>query len=185
MNKVIKNDAANQLTKKLRLGFASSPKTLINNAIDSSMHECMLSHFSRIGLCDPVDCSPPASTVRGILQARILEWVAMPSSRGSSWPRDGTHGSYVSCICRQVYYTISTTWEAPEELLKVKVKLLSHVRLFATLWTVAYQAPPSMGFSKQEYWNGLPCPPPVDLPNTKMEPASLMSPALTSRRQGS
>ena len=38
---------------------------------------------------------------------------------------------------------------------KVKVKLLSHVRLFATLWTLAYQAPPSMGFSKQEYWSGL------------------------------
>ena len=41
-------------------------------------------------LCDPMDCSPPGSSVRGILQARILEWVAMPSSRGSSWPRDRT-----------------------------------------------------------------------------------------------
>ena len=39
-------------------------------------------------LCDPMDCSPPGSSVRGILQARILEWVAMPSSRGSSQPRD-------------------------------------------------------------------------------------------------
>ena len=99
MNKVIKNDAANQLTKKLKLGFASSPKTLINNAIDSSMHECMLSHFSRIGLCDPVDCSPPASTVRGILQARILEWVAISFSRGSSQPRDWIQ---VSCIAGRV-----------------------------------------------------------------------------------
>ena len=41
-------------------------------------------------LCDPMDCSQPDSTVQGILQARILEWVAMPSSRGSSWPRDST-----------------------------------------------------------------------------------------------
>ena len=41
---------------------------------------------------------------------------------------------------------------------KVKVKLLSHVRLFATPWTEAYQAPPSMGFSKQEYWSGVPLP---------------------------
>ena len=41
-------------------------------------------------LCDPVNCSPPRSSVHGILQARILEWVAMPSSRGSSWPRDQT-----------------------------------------------------------------------------------------------
>ena len=45
-------------------------------------------------LCDPVDCSPPGSSVRGILQARMLEWVAMPSSRGSSRPRERTQ---VSC----------------------------------------------------------------------------------------
>ena len=44
--------------------------------------------------------------------------------------------------------------------LKVKVKSLSHVRLFATLWTIAYQASPSMGFSRQEYWSGLPFPSP-------------------------
>ena len=43
-----------------------------------------------------------------------------------------------------------------KERKKVKVKLLSHVRLFATPWTLAYQAPPSMGFSRQEYWSGLP-----------------------------
>ena len=49
--------------------------------------------------------------------------------------------------------------------MKVKVKLLSHVRLFATLWTVAYQAPPFMGFSRQESWSGLPFPPPGDLPS--------------------
>ena len=48
--------------------------------------------------------SPPGSPVRGILQARILEWVAMPSSRGSSWPRGWTHVSYVSCIGRWVLY---------------------------------------------------------------------------------
>ena len=48
---------------------------------------------------------------------------------------------------------------------KVKVKSLSRVRLFATLWTVAYQAPLSMGFSRQYYWSGLPFPSPGDLPN--------------------
>ena len=47
-------------------------------------------------LCDPLDCSPPGSSVRRILQARILVWIAMPLSRGSSWPRDWTHISYVS-----------------------------------------------------------------------------------------
>ena len=55
-------------------------------------------------LCDPVDCSPLGSSVRGILQARILKWIAIPSSRGSSRPRDQTHISYVSCIGRQVLY---------------------------------------------------------------------------------
>ena len=44
-------------------------------------------------LCDPVDCSPPGSSVRGILQARILEWIAMLSSRGSSRPKDGIRAS--------------------------------------------------------------------------------------------
>ena len=49
----------------------------------------------------------------------------------------------------------------------------SPVRLFATLWTIAHQAPLSMGFSRQEYWGGLPCPPPEDLPNLGIELASL------------
>ena len=49
-------------------------------------------------LCNPMDCSPPGSSVHGILQARILEWVAMPSSRGSSQPRDWIHVSYGPCI---------------------------------------------------------------------------------------
>ena len=52
------------------------------------------------------------------------------------------------------------------------------VRLFATLWTVAHQAPLSMGVSRQEYWNGLPCPPPGDLPNPEIESVSPKSPAL-------
>ena len=56
--------------------------------------------------------------------------------------------------------------------------LQGHVRLFETLWTVAHQAPLSMGFSKHEYWSGLPFPPPEDLPDPGIEPASLMSPAL-------
>ena len=54
----------------------------------------------------------------------------------------------------------------------------SHVWLFTTLWTVARQAPLSMGFSRQEYWSGLPCPAPGDLPDPGIEPTSLTSPAL-------
>ena len=55
---------------------------------------------------------------------------------------------------------------------KVKVKLLSRVQLFATPWTVAYQAPLCMGFSRQEYWSGLPFASPGDLPNAGIEPWS-------------
>ena len=56
-------------------------------------------------LCNPMDSSPPVSSVHGILQARILEWVAKPSSRGSSQPRDQTHISYVSCIAGGFFTT--------------------------------------------------------------------------------
>ena len=55
----------------------------------------------------------------------------------------------------------------------MKVKLLSFVRLFAAPWTVAYQASPSMGFSRQEYWSGLPFPSPGDLPDPGIELGSL------------
>ena len=58
------------------------------------------------------------------------------------------------------------------------LSLFSCVRLFATLWTVAHQAPLSMGFSTQEYWSGLPCPPPGDLLHPGTEPTSPVSPAL-------
>ena len=57
----------------------------------------------------------------------------------------------------------------------------SCVRLCSTLWSVAWQAPLSMRFSRQEYWNGLPCPPPGDLPDPGMEPTTLTSPALAGR----
>ena len=64
-------------------------------------------------LCNTLDCSPPGSSVRGIFQPRILEWVAISSSRGSSQPRDPTWVSYVSCIGRWILYHWAT-WEAPE-----------------------------------------------------------------------
>ena len=57
----------------------------------------------------------------------------------------------------------------------------SCVRLFVTLWTVVYQAPPSMEVSGEEYWSALPCPPPGDLPESGVKPESLMSPALAGR----
>ena len=79
-------------------------------------------------LGDPIDGSPPGSSVPGILQARTLECVAISFSNARKW--------------------------------KVKVKSLSCVWLLVTPWTAAYQAPPSMGFSRQEYWSGVPLPSP-------------------------
>ena len=82
-------------------------------------------------LCDPIDGSPPGSSIPGILQARTLEWVAISFSYAWKWK------------------------------MKMKVKPLSRVRLlFATPWTAAYQAPPAMVFSRQEYWSGVPSPSP-------------------------
>ena len=80
---------------------------------EHTVHACMLGHFSCFQLLatpwtiahhDPMDCSPPGSSTHWILQTRILEWVAIPSSRGSSWLRDRTLISSVSWIGRQVVY---------------------------------------------------------------------------------
>ena len=69
---------------------------------------------------------------------------------------------------------------------KVKVKSLSRVQVFATPWTVAHHAPPSMKFSRQEYWSGLPFPSPGDLPDPGIEPGSpaLQADALPSEPPG-
>ena len=61
--------------------------------------------------CDPLDYSSPVSSVHGILQARILEWVAVPSTKGSFQPKDWTHISYISCIGRLVLYQLLPPWE--------------------------------------------------------------------------
>ena len=86
------------------------------------LHAAAKSLQSCSTLCDPIDGSPPGSTILEILQARSLEWVAISFSNAWKW--------------------------------KVKVKSLSCVRLLATPWTAAHQAPLSMGFSRQQYWRG-------------------------------
>ena len=68
----------------------------LNYLPTSCVHACSVAK-SCLTLCDPLDCSLPASSVHGIFQARVLEWVAISCSWGSSWPRDWT---YVSCIGR-------------------------------------------------------------------------------------
>ena len=123
-------------------------------------------------------CSPPGSSGHGISQARMLEWIAISFSRGSSWLRDQT---CISCIAGEFFTTEPPGKPTTVYLklkIKVKVKLLSHVWLFVTPWTVAYQAPPSMEFSRQEYWSGLPFPSPRDLPDPGIKPRS---PALEAK----
>ena len=154
-------------------------------------------------LCDPSDYNPPGSSVHRILQARIPEWVAMPFSRGRDW----THISYIVCRLSRFFTTISSgkplygamwlsrfshVWlcdpidsstpgspilgilqartlewvaisvsNAWKWKVKMKVKPLSHIRLLVTPRTAAYQAPLSMGLSRQEYWSGVPLPSPI------------------------
>ena len=73
---------------------------------------CAKSLQSCPSLCDPMDASPPGSSVHGILQARILQWVAMSSSRGSSHPRDQTCISYFSPALAGRFFITRATWEA-------------------------------------------------------------------------
>ena len=72
-------------------------------------------------VCNPLDCNLPGSSVHGLFQARILEWVAIFYSRGSSWPRDQTHVSCISCIDRQILY-LCTTWETRDTPYPIPVR---------------------------------------------------------------
>ena len=90
---------------------------------------CMLSHLSCVHLFDPVDCSPPGSSVYGMLQARILQWFAISFSRGSSQPRDKIHISYVSCTGRRVLYH-SATWETQCHYIHLQYKLSKRWRFW-------------------------------------------------------
>ena len=76
--------------------------TYTSKAFTKNTSKCTLSRV-RLFACDPMDCSPPGSSVRGILQARVLEWVAMPSSRGSSRPTDRTR-ICSPCLLRLLHF---------------------------------------------------------------------------------
>ena len=99
-------------------------------------HVAAKSLQSCLTLCDPRDGSLPGSPIPGILQARTLEWVTISFS--NEWK-----------------------WKVKVKLLRLSTwKLHSRVRLLGIPWTAVYQAPPSMGFSRQEYWSGVPLPSP-------------------------
>ena len=159
-----------------------------------------------------MDCSLPGSSFHGIFHARVLEWVAISFSGGSSWPRERTWVSSIEDRCLTIWATklggflhISLLKTHPifislplsrsimgltpitsglESLASLtlhcyhynpfymdyfvwKWKLLSHVWLFATSWTIQ-----SMEFSRSEYWSGSSFPSPVDLPNLRIKPRS-------------
>ena len=150
-----------------------------------------------------MNCSPLPSSVHGIPQARTLEWVAIPFSRGTSQVSCIAGGFFTLWATREAHllcFTPTTTTTTTKSLQscptpcdprdssppgfpvpgtlqartlewvassfsnawkwKVKVKSLSRVQLPVTPWTAAYQAPPSMGFSGQQYWSGVPLPSP-------------------------
>ena len=158
------------------------------------IHCPCLAYKSCLTPCDCMDCSSPGSSIHGISQTRILEWVSISSSRGSSWPRGWTPTSLdISCIDRLFLYRRATretsTFKYIPSFLPIQVTtehwaefsmLYSRFSLIicfihtdgdgglvskacltlATQWTVACQAPLCMGFSRQEYWSGLPFPSP-------------------------
>ena len=94
----------------------------------SPLSHCMCTKLlqSCLTLCDPMDCSLPHSSVHGILQARILEWVAMSSSRGRSWPRNGTLISCISCIPVRLFIHWPTSEVPILRLFQSKFKSLKH-----------------------------------------------------------
>ena len=180
---------------------------------------------SCLTLCNPVDCSLPGSSLHGILQARVLEWVAISFSRGSSQPGNQTGVSALQADSLPIELSGKCQWfvmsiQINRAVLLILVGLIhtfvvssrsgrqlfwswlcsltcvelacyrpfwwlvhvfSHVRLSATPWTVARQAPLSMEFSRQDYWSRLPFPTPWDLLNSGIKPTFPVSSDLAGR----
>ena len=166
------------------------------------IHVCMLSRFSRVRLFVILwTVAHKARLSMEIHQVRILEWVAMLSSRASSWPRDWTCVSYGSCTACGFFTTeplgqprIHTYgWLSPFAV-HLKLLISQHCQLamdvwYSTsvisnsLWPHGLQATRLLcpwGFSRQEHWSGVPCLPPGDLPAQGWNPP-LTSPAVVGR----
>ena len=104
-----KRSSIREAFREFYFGWDKDMKVVIFKDIQDS-GVCVLVAQSCPALCNPMDCSPPGSSVHGILQARILRWVAISFSRGSSQPRDQTQ---VSCIAGR-YFTVWATMEAQD-----------------------------------------------------------------------
>ena len=160
---------------------------------------------SCLTLHNPMDYSLPGSSINGIFQARVLEWGAIAfsenmvqlkltpemfecSAKGgmgckSHGPgEDNLDGYNPACRINPNRNKERQETERTQYGMRLwtqpSLTQFSLVQFFATLWTIVCQAPLSMGFSRQEYWSGLPCPLPGDLPNPRIKPASPASLAL-------
>ena len=123
-----------------QLGLQGLPSTLLH-----TFKKCVSSQ-SCLTLCDPMDCSLPVSSIYGILQPRIVEQIAIPFFQGI-FPTQGLNPGLLHC--RQILYHL------------LLLSCFSRVRLCATPYTAVHQAPPSLGFFRQEHWSGLPFPSPM------------------------
>ena len=119
-------------TQRSHLDKYGEVQCWINIGLAAAAAAAAKSLQSCLTLCDPRDSSPPDSPVPGILQARTLEWVAISFSNAWKWKVKSESEVTQSCLT------------------------------LVTPWTAVYQAPPPMGFSRQEYWSGVPLPSPED-----------------------
>ena len=117
---------------------------------------------SCLTLSDLMNCSLPGSSVHGIFQAIVLEWVAIAFSKWGLAP--SIPWSFLCCLLLALLFLVLMSQDGAQGincLLLLLLSRFSHVRLCATPETAAHQAPPSLGFSRQEHWSGLPFPSPM------------------------
>ena len=124
-------------------------------------------------LCDPMDYSPPSFTVHLLPLAQSCPTLSDPMD--SSLPGSSVHGIFQARILEWAAISFSRGSSQPRD--RTWVSCIADRRF--TVWATREAQSLSIGFSKQKYWSGLPCPPPGDLTDPWMEPASLMSPALS------
>ena len=111
--------------------FLAMCSYLFTKTLNLSSKTCSVAQLCPT-LCDPMDCSPPGSSVLGIFQAKMLEWLAISYSRGSSRPKDGTCISCVSSIGRQILYRW-TTWEACSRKQEIQNPNSHYIHLWVTV----------------------------------------------------
>ena len=117
-----------------------TPAAMLFDDLKTEYQNVLVAQLSAT-LCDSVDCSPPGSSVQGVLKARILKWVAIAFSRGSFWPRDWTQ---VSCIAGRLFFTI---WETREDLTD-RENLTDLTGMTETKWNKKKK-------KKKGIWNGI------------------------------